>query len=591
MATWLFVFPPSFLQSTNNDAPPSFSVTTGKFQGNIISGADVCKIPGLLDLSSKVAGYKAPPGLGTQSDLKAGAHLYHSDTDVTIQQIIDRIVPTDKNKIMIAYYPAGVINEKKQFLVHPKIEGQLFVVDAANATTSKIPANEGFLILSCQDTKIWNIKNETTPGQAEPANLATIKEGWILMSRSKAADLSETIKKYPDKIKSTWIQTDAGFNFKKPKDSAEMNLANGYNMVWLKIFTSPIAIDPPKNLQLFTPAKSDKLGLSWDKPDSIAVKDIKNYTYKLEYGTGETVGKSSVKIFNLTIDPNSDGGINYETPILIPNTNYWFTVALVDKDGNIGKKAEFKTKTASAAAKSNDVKVFLTSKTADQTVQGGDTVVLGTLTLFSDTKAGVKQITFTQKGNVNGNFFENVELFMSKKINENGQLDNPILLETTKTTTPKSITMAFDGDKLNIDNSYVYLQLKTKIPVEKTFVGATYNIGIEKLTDVQLYENNIPVATFEGQPAPPVYGNIYTIEKTASPATQTVVLVSVWGADYTDLYKAIMAVTDFNEADAKGLIDNVSLDGPVVIKKDISPQEAAEIQYKLGATGAIVELK
>lgn len=531
LATWLFVFPPSFLQSGNNDTPPSLSITTSKFQGSI-SGADVCKIPGLLDLSSKVAGYKPPPGApeSEKYELKAGSHFYHSDTDITIQQIIDSIVPTDKNKILIAYYPSGIVNAKKQFLVHPKIEGQLFVNDPADPATSKIPANEGFLILSCQDTKIWKIKDETMPAQAATANLATIKEGWILVTRVKGEDLATTVKKYPNKIKSIWTQKDVGFNFKKPKDTTEMNAAGGYNMVWLKTFTLPDqpaeakVLDPPKNLKLLPDSTTEKLKFSWERPDNIPVNEIKNYSYQVEYGKGETVGQQVVQKSNVAIDPNSDGGMTYEISGLTyywaeKDNSYWITVALVDKTGTVGKKAELKTNTSSLTiTQANEVKVFLMPKTADQAVKGGDTIILATLALNSESKASVKEIIFTQKGNVNPQYFENIELFAAKKMNDNGQLDSPVLVTPKLSLLPKSITMQFDTGKLQMDNSYLYLQLKTKVPVEDDFFNTTYNIGLEKLSDIQLFENNLILVPSKNEYALPAYGTTYMIYKPPPPS-------------------------------------------------------------------------
>ena len=72
----------------------------------------------------------------------------------------------------------------------------------------------------------------------------------------------------------------------------------------------------------------------------------------------------------------------------------------------------------------------------------------------------------------------------------------------------------------------------------------------------------------------------------AEPSTVTVTLKEV-GATKVAVIKAVREITDLGLVDAKKLVDGV----PAEIKKDIAPEEAAEIKKKLEDAGAAVEVK
>ena len=72
----------------------------------------------------------------------------------------------------------------------------------------------------------------------------------------------------------------------------------------------------------------------------------------------------------------------------------------------------------------------------------------------------------------------------------------------------------------------------------------------------------------------------------AEPSTVTVTLKDV-GATKVAVIKAVREITGLGLVDAKMLVDGV----PAEIKKDIAPEEAAEIKKKLEDAGAAVEVK
>ena len=72
----------------------------------------------------------------------------------------------------------------------------------------------------------------------------------------------------------------------------------------------------------------------------------------------------------------------------------------------------------------------------------------------------------------------------------------------------------------------------------------------------------------------------------AEPSTVTVTLKEV-GVTKVAVIKAVREITGLGLVDAKKLVDGV----PAEIKKDIAPEEAAEIKKKLEDAGAAVEVK
>ena len=71
------------------------------------------------------------------------------------------------------------------------------------------------------------------------------------------------------------------------------------------------------------------------------------------------------------------------------------------------------------------------------------------------------------------------------------------------------------------------------------------------------------------------------------PAANVTVILKEVGPTKVKVIKAVREITGLGLVDAKKLVDGV----PAEIKKDIAPEEAAEIKKKLEDAGAAVEVK
>lgn len=214
--------------STSSKTPPKITINYPKYKGSI-SGDVVCQIPGTYAFNDNAP---AIDKTGAVATLQTGIHIYHSDSDITVQKIIDKIDSVKGNKILIAYYPSSN-NDSKKFSVYKSLAGQNDL-----ALSTKIPANEGFTIFSCKETKIYGIKTETEFGSALPAVLATKQDnGWVLMAapQQELKDKMKDAKSKNQKVKSTWAQQGVDFNFGTAEEAPEASTLKGsYKMVWVE---------------------------------------------------------------------------------------------------------------------------------------------------------------------------------------------------------------------------------------------------------------------------------------------------------------------------------------------------------------------
>ncbi len=238
LATGAFFYNESKSEPAATDAPPQFNL---EFEGNKLGGllADniSCRIPGYEFTQDRVNSFQAPALPANQKyELKAGVHLFHSDREVSVQDIIRKIVPTQGNKVMfVIYNPAN--NVEKKFSLYPPIASPA-VISINDPASYKVPANNGIAIISCQNTHIWEIKPETVAGVGLPANIATTRENWILASASAGMDLSAY------EITSVWPQSGEGFTFANSVDPNSQLALNNYYMVWLKVKGPKVAAPP-----------------------------------------------------------------------------------------------------------------------------------------------------------------------------------------------------------------------------------------------------------------------------------------------------------------------------------------------------------
>ena len=228
------------------EQPPSISISANKFQG-LLKKEDVCKLPGYEYTKTMLDAYMQPADLSEdqQYELLGGDHLYHADEEFSIKEILDLIVPIEGNKVIIAYYnPSYTTADKAQgFHLYPKIEGTNEITDP---NTFKIQPNQGFAILSCQDTAIWKVKNEKESGKETlPTLLGQLSNDWILVPMIEGKEINDLLTADTQaKVTSVWLQKGPGFDFEKVdlKDLDGDYL--GYYMVWFKVDKSILATLP-----------------------------------------------------------------------------------------------------------------------------------------------------------------------------------------------------------------------------------------------------------------------------------------------------------------------------------------------------------
>lgn len=238
---------------SNSSNPPFLHVPKQTFKGQLISGDVICQIPGLYSFSSSEVANYTKPAETTDADAKTlaeGIHIYHANQDLTVSAILKSIKPTEGNKIMIAYYPSNG-NGDTNFAVYPAdLLGEKKIITPDNF---KIPANEGFVIFSCQNTTVYKILDEKTNGTWLPTNFGKADNGthWVLFSGWKDGVNTSTIKAAltPYNIKSVWVQNNDGFSFQQ-SDVNNIAVNGNYRMIWAEIYANPIksAKDPQQTI-------------------------------------------------------------------------------------------------------------------------------------------------------------------------------------------------------------------------------------------------------------------------------------------------------------------------------------------------------
>lgn len=316
-ASAYYFFSSSYKSSGSN--PPRITINYPTYKGDI--GVGVCQIPGMHEFTSDAVSTDT----AAASTLQLGIHIYHSDTDVTVQKILDKIDAVNGNKILIAYYPS-INNIDQKFSVYPELAGQNTITTPATYT---IPANEGFIIFACKESKIHGIKTETEYGSALPTILETKNTGWVLA----ATPQPESGKKFKDtlgkskgkkKMKSTWPQqgTDAYFGeTEKSPDTVE--LEGSYKMVWVEFGNvANSATKPAPITDLKTEIASDKKSiiLTWKAPDT-----TETVSYIITYYDGVD-GKK--------IDEKTATTTGFTLTSVNPGKSYRFAVDTVYPDGN-----------------------------------------------------------------------------------------------------------------------------------------------------------------------------------------------------------------------------------------------------------------
>lgn len=220
----------SFYKS-GDSTPPSITFENPLYQG--LLSTDLCRLPGYKYTAANVTTYTANPHLERDlNTLADGVHLYHSSNELTVGDLVDKlIVPKTDNEVIVAYYDYSK-NDKTDFYIFP---AGIVQSEYTLEKDSKIPANNGFVIMSCSETKVKDVEWEENPGLALSNDVVNVDNEWILLSGVKDENLARTLANHKSIIKYLWVQKEAGFSFEKVKpENLDTYKYGDYYMFWIK---------------------------------------------------------------------------------------------------------------------------------------------------------------------------------------------------------------------------------------------------------------------------------------------------------------------------------------------------------------------
>lgn len=316
-----------FAGAAQADRPPSLSIGGNRFQGLI--GDDIgCRLNGLREFTVEdVADYRAPSGVPASQHytLKRGVHLYHVAQDTTIAEILNYIVPTENNKILIAFYNYGLGGTDAGFYLDPEM-AENFPIEDADAFT--IPAYHGFVLISCQEGEILKIKDEKLAGTGLPDNLDTV-DGWILLAVPDNAALEASVTGLGPHLKSLWVQNGPGFNFEKVEDLNSPELSDDYYMVWFKLDSTAVADeeDDDSDDDSDDNDDSDDGGTVIERAIDVEV-DIGDTTDEINTEKLDILDKDSTNLDDE--DRGSPEAVSRDTGVFYPDTEGGFSFPIGD---------------------------------------------------------------------------------------------------------------------------------------------------------------------------------------------------------------------------------------------------------------------
>jgi len=222
--------------------PPTFDIS---FENSDLLGSiqGACTLPGYLFTDGMRSRFSLS---GDSVDLKSGIFMYHAAEDMSLESIIDSIEPVAGNKVMfLAYNPLanGSNADDNLFSIYPAIGASDQVIDIESPSEYIVPANQGFALISCMNSKIFGVKNELHAGAGDPANVDDIANDWLLFAASDLLNLSGF------DVKSLWVQSavrdeegvliDNSFDrFRKVEDLDAAIELGDHHMVWVEVAES-----------------------------------------------------------------------------------------------------------------------------------------------------------------------------------------------------------------------------------------------------------------------------------------------------------------------------------------------------------------
>ncbi len=242
--------------------PPEFIYSKSPLLGNL--DANNCLQIGQEYSADDESSYQIPEGLdeADENTLHEGLNFYHHEVYeegfMTVQDIMDSIVPIEDNRVFFLHYSNGFDQLESGFHIYPPLpngtdtSGSTEEVHNIDAPEDLIIfPNLAFGIYSCEEAGIMQIEDQSSPGLSTYVNpndgveyvtapeLVVSPEGWIAMSAPSDMGLYDYFACNGHRIKSIWVQNSPGFNgfsseFKYDNVS-EAYLEDHYYTVWLNI--------------------------------------------------------------------------------------------------------------------------------------------------------------------------------------------------------------------------------------------------------------------------------------------------------------------------------------------------------------------
>jgi hypothetical protein len=165
-----------------------------------------------------------------RSRLGRDIQYFYSENDISVEEIVESIVPQRSNKFVIAYYDPEVRNwytyprgPFKETLELKKSEIDDFI----------IPAGHAFVIGAERNFETVNLKHGTEQPRSTLFEIDDLERGWTLLSVKNNTDFQNLIEKCENRVRSIWVQK-ANNDFEKTEKSYP-RLSTGYHLVWFNI--------------------------------------------------------------------------------------------------------------------------------------------------------------------------------------------------------------------------------------------------------------------------------------------------------------------------------------------------------------------
>ena len=127
-----------------------------------------------------------------------GVNNFYSQTQMTVEEIIDHIVPTHGLKLLFAFYTD--IPACANYWVYPQGPYQE-TCTIADPAQFEVPAYRAFSIITNKDFQYWGLNKATTPADELSYTLTTDSQsGWVLLPMPSEVTDGDTLTNILDEI-------------------------------------------------------------------------------------------------------------------------------------------------------------------------------------------------------------------------------------------------------------------------------------------------------------------------------------------------------------------------------------------------------